>query len=150
MDFLFSTCYCLICMQLTKKQMADITEILKRHPIKAAYLFGSQSTGKTGPLSDVDIGVLLKGRPSQISRAKILTDVFIDLARMLHTDLIDLIDLEDAPVLLCYNITMKGRLLFTNDQADTNRFVFHALQQFEDFRFHLDTQQRLIKQRLLA
>ena len=28
--------------------------------IASAYLFGSQATGKTGPMSDVDIAILLK------------------------------------------------------------------------------------------
>ncbi len=44
----------------------QIKEILKDYPyIVAAYLFGSQVTDRAGPMSDIDIAVLLKdGGPS--------------------------------------------------------------------------------------
>lgn len=137
-------------MQLTDKQIVNITDILKRHPVQLAYLFGSQVSGKTGALSDIDIGVLLENRTVEQMREQILTTIFVELTHALHTDFIDLIDLEKASTLLAYNIVTKGRLLCTKDATVTHRFAFHTIQQFEDFRFHLDTQQRLIKQRLLA
>lgn len=137
-------------MRLTDKQIVNITDILKRHPVQLAYLFGSQVSGKTGTLSDIDIGVLLENRTMEQTHEQILTTIFVELTRALHTDFIDLIDLEKASTLLAYNIVTKGRLLCTKDATFTHRFAFHTIQQFEDFRFHLDTQQRLIKQRLLA
>lgn len=136
-------------MQLTETHIAHMTEILKRHPVTTAYLFGSQSTGKAGTLSDIDIGVLLENKSAGAHREKILTAIFVDLARALHTDFIDVVDLAQAPTLLAYNIVTKGQKLFTKDASATHRFAFHALQQYEDFRFHLNTQQRLIKQHFI-
>ncbi|RLC56366.1 MAG: hypothetical protein DRI80_16390, partial [Chloroflexota bacterium] len=39
--------------------LPQLHDLLARHGVVLAYLFGSQAEGTAGPLSDVDIAVLL-------------------------------------------------------------------------------------------
>lgn len=136
-------------MHLTARQREQITNLLKRHKeIMAAYLFGSQTHGITGPLSDVDIGLIFRHRLTKKQDMKLLTIIHYELALLLKTSFIDLINLADVPVLLRYRAIFKGQLLFSKDRRVVNQFIFRTVQEFEDFRPHLETQAQLIVKKI--
>lgn len=134
-------------MRISEDQKKQIVSFLKRHPLTAAYLFGSQADGAAGPLSDVDIALLFPHHFTRHDRETVSTEIFSEMTTLLGTEEIDLVVLETAPVLLRYDIVTRGQLLFAHDKEATDRFRFHVIQQFEDFRFHLDTRRRLLQQR---
>lgn len=80
----------------------DVTELedrlrtaLERHPeVLVAYLFGSAARGRPGPLSDVDVAVLLAEDREGAGRA---LDLIGDLAAAAATDDVDLVVLNEAP-----------------------------------------------------
>lgn len=132
-------------MRLTPKQLADLLSLLQAYPeLLGAYLFGSQANGTASRLSDVDIGLVLRPNLIQKERHQILGKIFSDVSRLLKTDFIDLVDLQQAPVLLRYKAVMEGTCLFANDRTDMNRFTMDTVKLFEDFRPHLEVQQRFI------
>lgn len=136
-------------MRLTATQKKRIATYLQKHPqIVAAYLFGSQATGKTGPLSDVDIGILMDASLAPSVREKLIIEIFHELALDLHTDHIDLIDMLTAPVLLQHRIVTRGKRLFAKDRILANKFTIRVIQTFEDFLPHLQTQTRFIKRKI--
>ena len=47
------------------KNKAQIRQILLKYPVEFAYLFGSYTTGNTGPLSDVDFAVYFREKLSE-------------------------------------------------------------------------------------
>ena len=68
--------------------------------IDLAYIFGSHAAGKEGPISDYDIAVLYS-KPIQSALRYKLTH---ELNKVLKTDQIDLVVLNNAPIELRYTV----------------------------------------------
>lgn len=90
-----------------------------------AYLFGSRARGNAGPLSDVDIGVLLTASHQDcgIGSERHLA-LFRLVSSTLATDEIDLVILNTAPVTLRYRVIVEGKVLFCRD--DRKRILFEV------------------------
>jgi predicted nucleotidyltransferase len=88
-----------------------------RYPVVAAYLFGSQASGVTTPLSDVDIAVILEaGVPSPGDvQALLISDLMLALGR---SD-VDVVILNAAPPLLKERAISRGRVIYCRDDIDT-------------------------------
>jgi predicted nucleotidyltransferase len=63
--------------------------------VSLVYLFGSQVRGKTGPMSDYDLGVLLENPKD---KSQVLAQLAHAAAVVLRTDRIDLAPLQGAAV----------------------------------------------------
>jgi uncharacterized protein len=79
--------------------------------VKFAYLFGSHSRGNAGPLSDVDLAIYLDNRMNLFSARLALLE---DLGRQLKGQSCDLVVLNDAPLVLRYEIIRDGKVLKEN------------------------------------
>ena len=97
-----------------------------------AYLFGSQSTGKAGPRSDIDVAVYLRDGVDLFETSLHLGGV---LERALGTGAIDLVVLNTASLSLAGRILTTRRVLV--DHQPHRRHLFESLtaRQFVDFRF---------------
>jgi len=80
----------------------------------SAYLFGSQSTGKTHRESDVDVGVLLGWRthPTRQERFEERLKLSSDLIAALGANEVDVVILNDTPPPLAARIVTEGKQLF--------------------------------------
>jgi predicted nucleotidyltransferase len=108
----------------------DLTPILEKDKrVRFAYLFGSRARFQAGPLSDTDIAVYLDRR---IKHGDYRLKLMEKLAKILKSDNLDLVILNQAPPLLRYEIIKYGRLL--KDDASW-RIPFEA----EVIREYLDT-----------
>jgi len=96
--------------------------------VSLAYLFGSQADGTVGPLSDYDLGVLVE-QPSADVRYRLSHA----LSRVLGTDRIDLVLLNDAPIELAYGIIAQGRLLYERSLATRVEFEAGVLSRYGDY-----------------
>lgn len=79
------------------------------------YLFGSQAAGLEGPLSDVDVAVLLDKRLSKAKRFELRLELARSLSSLLRTGKVDVIVMNDAPVTLNYEIIKHGKALVVRD-----------------------------------
>jgi len=89
-----------------------LESVFDRHDfVRVAYLFGSAAQGKAGPLSDVDVGVFMDKRldKKKMNRKKLM--LVNEISDALNTDNFDLVVMNDAPLLLNYNIIKNGRVL---------------------------------------
>lgn len=130
--------------------MLDIKKlenIFKEYPyIASAYLFGSYSSGKEGPMSDVDIAILLKDNAPE-GRELIHEEDYLAyrIGKSLGVNQVDLIDLNSQGLIFCHNVLKTGRLIYDADIAIRIRFETRAISYFCDFeptlrfmeRFHL-------------
>ncbi|GBC87819.1 hypothetical protein HRbin12_01837 [bacterium HR12] len=88
---------------------------LERHPeVVVAYLFGSAARGRAGPLSDLDVAVLLA---EGTDAASAQLDLIGDLAAATGTDRVDVVVLNEAPNELAFRVVRDGRLLLCRDDA---------------------------------
>lgn len=102
-------------MKLTKEHKEKIQEIAEKYQLKLVYLFGSQATGKTGPLSDYDFAVYLDENNSQ-KRFDIRLKLISGISEIFKTDKIDVCILNDikSPELK-YNIIKEGIVIFEKE-----------------------------------
>lgn len=110
---------------------ALVETLLTESRVVAAYLFGSLARGTAGPLSDIDVGLLV-GDPSEGEAACGRT--MDALCRRLRTSRVDIVSLADAPVPLRYRVIRDGLLVACRDAAAVERFVAETILQYLDFK----------------
>jgi uncharacterized protein YutE (UPF0331/DUF86 family)/predicted nucleotidyltransferase len=107
-----------------------LDEILERHGVVLAYLYGSQAQGDAGPLSDVDVVVQFTPDLSRRERFSRTARLISDLCQLLQRDDVYVVDLDAIPPLLCHRIYLKHRLLYCPDDAVRVAFETRALRQY--------------------
>jgi len=96
------------------RRMESLPDLLRRHPVRLAYLFGSLARGDPGA-ADVDLAVL----PDEGFSWPLL---YAELSEALGTDRLDLVDLRFAPPYLKAGILQSGRCLFARSEAEREAF----------------------------
>ncbi len=97
--------------------ISRLAEFFKsREYVELAYLFGSHSKGKQGPLSDIDIGVYLSSKPTKAERIERRLDSTAELAGLLKTESIDLIIMNDASPVISFEIIKPNIPVFIKDE----------------------------------
>ena len=76
----------------------------KQKHVKLAYLFGSVAKGNEGKLSDVDLAVFIDESLSKSDRLNLELKLMSEMTSILKTDKVDLTVINNAPLLLKYNI----------------------------------------------
>lgn len=122
---------------MTKEKLNNLITIFKSYPeIKLVYLFGSQVSGKIGPLSDYDFAIYC-----DIRDLKKLFDLKFKLqdkiSRQLATDKVDLVILNaiSSPE-LAYSIIQEGKLIY---EIEPYRVMIEPriLNNYFDFHYEL-------------
>jgi hypothetical protein len=115
------------------KELTDVVrqQALSHPAILAVYLFGSQSTGKAKPESDLDLALLLyPGQEDDFS----LLELAVSLEKALGRR-VDLVILNRAGELLKYQVRRYGRLLYDRDPRLRKQFEVRGRKSFEDFLY---------------
>jgi predicted nucleotidyltransferase len=89
------------------------TELEPHREVLAAYLFGSVARGTSGPLSDVDIAVLLS---DEVDPWTVQLDLMSAIASAIGSSDVDVVVLNRAPVSLGYRVLRDGVLLLSRDE----------------------------------
>jgi predicted nucleotidyltransferase len=99
--------------------------------VLAACLFGSIARGTAGPMSDVDVGLLLSpGSDGEAACGR----VHDALCRELRRDDVDVIALAGAPAPLRYRAVRDGQLIVCRDRAAYERLVTRAVLEYLDIK----------------
>ena len=116
--------------------------------IKFIVLFGSYATKTAGESSDFDIAVYLKGNRSLFDDLSEYSDILCKIGGFLgiNPDKMDLTDLNSANILLRYDVTSKGELLYGNAD-EYQQFKAFAFREYVDARPLFDLEDFLIKKR---
>ncbi len=115
--------------------------------IKLAYLFGSVAKGKEGKLSDVDIAVFLDESLSKKEIINLQLKVISELTSILKTDRVDLIVMNNAPLLLKYNIIRYGKIL-KDDKETKIKVESGILSDYLDMKYYIDRHTNLAIKRI--
>ena len=118
---------------IADSHLAELKEMLVKHGVVLAYLFGSQAEGRARPSSDVDIAVLL---PYDTPRSKFfdarlsLTNELMDL---LHKNEVDVVVLNEATPLLAYQVLKNGKVLYEDSRTRPRvGFIVRVMKQYMD------------------
>ena len=112
-----------------------ITYLFIDYPyIASAYLFGSYATGKAGPMSDVDLAILLKDNAPK-GRSLMHDEDYLSyrIADALQAKEVDLIELNRQGLIFVHNVLKTGKLIYDADPGFRIRFVTKIISDYCDF-----------------
>ncbi|MFZ5945135.1 MAG: type VII toxin-antitoxin system MntA family adenylyltransferase antitoxin [Bacillota bacterium] len=134
-------------MDQLMERMRNLLE--DREEIVFAYLFGSHSRGTANPLSDIDIAVFLdtSKKPGNEMSYGYKSNLLQQLQSVLGKKA-DVIVLNNAPILLCFNVLKDGKLLFAKSELERVRFHREVLRKHMDFKPILNIQKYYLRKRL--
>ncbi|OGL44817.1 MAG: hypothetical protein A2161_02185 [Candidatus Schekmanbacteria bacterium RBG_13_48_7] len=89
-----------------------IAKIGKDTHIAAIYLFGSRATGKTGPLSDIDLAYLLEPGYGKQRMFEKNIDLINRTTECLSTDEATVLILNEAPLPIKYEVICNSSLIY--------------------------------------
>lgn len=132
-------------MQIDKQKLEKYA---KEKGIKFVVLFGSQANGSPKKESDFDAAVFLKNEKDFFGDFDLYSDLLDNLSKILdiNMDKLDLTDLAKANILLRYEITSKGKLLF-GDEDDYAQYRTFAFRDYIDAKPLFDLEDLLIRKR---
>jgi predicted nucleotidyltransferase len=92
-------------------------------PVVAAFLFGSQATGRAVPGSDVDVAVVLDPTTRGVDAFSLRVDLSSELVGVLHTNEVDVLILDEAPPLLAARVLREGVCVYCRDGEALREFT---------------------------
>ena len=109
-----------------------------------AYLFGSRARAQAGPLADVDIAVMLDGGLNGDQRFEKRLGLMGELCRVLQTQFVDVLILNEAPLALAYRVIRDGILLTCRDRDRLIDFTARTVSLYLDFKPVMERHERAI------
>lgn len=127
---------------ITQIQEQKIKNYFSNKPVEMVYLFGSQAGGRTTPLSDYDFAVFFKEKLDghQCFREKL--KYAGDLGRILVTEKVDIVNLNQAPVLLCYAVVAARKEIVVRNERKRVDFEHRTLREYFDELYYLKRRTR--------
>ena len=111
--------------------------------VRLVYLFGSAVDSERAAVRDVDLAIMTT-QPLTLDE---MLGLRADLVLQVGGE-IDLVSLNDAPIVLAWEVADSGRCLYASDPDVEVEFVTRARARYWDFKPFLDEQWRLAGQRL--
>lgn len=120
-------------IEILQQKRVELTQLLSQNGVIASYLFGSQTTGKAGPLSDIDLAVLFERAIPKKIRGKLKLHLLTEFIGFFRSNRVDLVCLNEAPPFLAYEeIIRSGRLIFSNNEEQRLLFEIQAFHRYVD------------------
>jgi len=121
---------------MNENKLKKLNKIFKQYPsLKLVYLFGSQVTGKTGPLSDYDFAFYIDEEKKKANYTAL--EIESKISTLLTTEKVDsvIINYIDAPELK-YSIIKDGKIIY---EIEPYKLLIEPkiLNEYFDFRFLL-------------
>ena len=99
--------------------------------VRLAFLFGSRVRRRHREDSDFDVGILLDDDAACADRGRVIRRLAGRLGREVSSALIDLVILNDAPVLLRHRVVRDGVLLFESAPEERVRFAIKTIREYQ-------------------
>ena len=134
---------------MLKFDKEKLNDFAKKADIKFAVLFGSRAVERVADESDFDLAVSLKDGKSVFDDLGKYSEMLENFAKIFsaNEDKIDLTDLNNANILLRYEITKNGVLLF-GDPQDYEELKSFSFRDYVDAKPLFDLEDKIIKKRL--
>ena len=131
-----------------RNRIPDLTllpDIFKKYnDIKAVYLFGSHSTGKTHMESDIDLAIVPANSKVKDRKLELLTD----LARHGFCN-VDLVFLDINDIIIKFEAIRNNKIIYQSNDFDHGDYFSKVLRQYFDFLPYLNVQRQAYKERIL-
>ncbi|MCL4474993.1 MAG: nucleotidyltransferase domain-containing protein [Nitrospirae bacterium] len=120
---------------MNETELKKLSDRIGKHPVKVAYLFGSEAKGESGPLSDIDVAVFIDKRVDKSGRFDTRLRLSNELSAIMGKR-VDLVVLNDMPVQLSFEVIKYGELLYCSDKAAKIDIETEILSKYLDRRYY--------------
>ena len=117
---------------------ADLSRLFHRHHVSFAYLFGSKAKGRFNPRSDRDIAIHFDSHIKPKDRLRERLKVWNGLSDLWPQETIDLVVLEEAPLLLRFNAVRDGQILYCANDRARIRFEVPTMKEYFDRQYYVE------------
>lgn len=125
----------------------ELKEEFKKLGILIVYFFGSKAIGRGSPLSDIDIGIVLKTPLLNIDTRALYNKLFQIFSELYPDSKVDIVFLQTAPLALQFFAIKEGKILWEGDGRFTADYENLVIQRYLDFRPVLDIFDRAAEER---
>jgi predicted nucleotidyltransferase len=117
-------------------RIEEVALLLRPCPfIVAAYVFGSTVRGQAGPLSDLDIAILVNEQaPPTVDLLRVELLLSYELQKHLNVPEVDLVTLNHQRLTMQHAILRTGWLIYDADPPYRIRFTQQVIQAYLDFQ----------------
>lgn len=115
---------------------------LAGEPVRFAYVFGSQVTGRTHPASDVDVAVMPQPALTE-GRLEFRLRLAALLERATGVGPVEVVLLDEVPLPVLGRILAARRVLCSVDEPGRVAFESRSMRQYLDFRLSADRWDRV-------
>ena len=115
--------------------------------IELAFMFGSHARGEAGPLSDVDIALLLSAGVPRDQYLDYRLNYGAAIADAIHDDRVEVIILNTAPVALAHQV-VQGRILYECTVEARVQYVVAVQRKYLDLKSFFAIDHSYMQQRL--
>jgi len=130
------------------KNEKKLNVVFKKNNVVLAYIYGSVAKKKEGPLSDIDVAVLFSEKIEEDDYFDLRIKVSREIDKILKTDKTEAVCLNQISPLLKYEVVYGGIAIYSLNAEMKRNFEFTALQQYEDFKYHLNTGLTIMKNQI--
>lgn len=124
-------------MKQVQMDFNKLRKFFQNKPVRLVYLMGSQASGQTKPYSDIDLAVLFNQNLSAKDRLNTKIELLSELAKLLGTDQIDLIDLQNTSPVFAYEAIRNRKELYVEDEDTRVNFETKTLANYFDQKYYL-------------
>ncbi len=112
-----------------------LTKYFNEHEeILFAILFGSIAKGKSNKMSDIDIAVMVEPNFNKPFPFGYQAELTTDLIGVLGRNDVDVIILNEAPIVLKHEVLRYGKFIFVKDEHARIKFQVDTINQYEDYK----------------
>lgn len=129
-----------------------VASCLRDEPVRLGYVHGSYAAGVADEKSDIDVAVLADAELTRDQRFDLRMRLFRVLADALRIDIdtVDVVILQDVPVLLKYNVIRNGVCVYEASRRERALFELRVEQEYDDEAYYIRRDGEILLDRILS
>lgn len=132
--------------KIKEKKLKDY--FAQQDDVEFAMLFGTAASGRTTPMSDIDVAVFFKNGDDRLRLGERQIDITCLIMKLCHISEVDVVVLNLADPFLRFQVIKYGRLIYARDEKEFCKFKAASLGRYQDIKPMYDLYDRMAEDNL--